>query len=379
MKKSLIILAVIIGFSACKQNNRFHVAGKITDAANQMLYIEHNGLLKTTVIDSVKLGSDGEFSFKAARPKYPDFYCLRLNDRVITFAVDSCEDISIDAKNSDFSTNYTVRGSLESAQIQQLRISLMNIQQKANSLAENMSADERNAKIDEIKKDIEAHKDKAKKLILTTPGSLSAYFAIYQKVNDTYLFSPYVKEDAPFCKAVATFFNAFMPDYERTKNLYSLVIDAIKSERSAMAKEVWNNVLQKVGKGYIDLVLNDKNNQKRKLSELEGKVVLLDFSSYESKESVDYTFALRDLYNKYHTRGFEIYQVSVDRNKLLWQQSVENIPWICVREESESSTNSVTTYNVNSIPTCFLMDKKGNIIVRSPGFNVLDKLIQKNL
>ena len=320
MKKSLIILSVLIGLVACKQNNRFHVTGKIADAANQILYFEHSGLLKTTVVDSIKLGADGEFSFKADRPEFPDFYRLRLDDRVITFAVDSCEDISFDAKNKDFSTDYVVKGSTESAQIQLLRISLMKIQQKANNLSADMSAVEKNARIEDIKKDIEAHKQKAKKLILSAPGSLAAYFAIYQKVNDTYLFSPYVKEDAIYCKAVATSFNTFMPDYERTTNLYSLVMDAIKSERSVIAKQAWNNVLEKVGKGYIDLELNDKSGKKRKLSELEGKVVLLDFSAYESKESIEYTFALRDLYNKYHNRGFEIYQVSVDQNKLLWQK-----------------------------------------------------------
>lgn len=51
MKKSLIILSVLIGLVACKQNNRFHVTGKIADAANQILYFEHSGLLKTTVVD----------------------------------------------------------------------------------------------------------------------------------------------------------------------------------------------------------------------------------------------------------------------------------------------------------------------------------------
>ena len=378
MKKSFILLLILASLFSCKQNNKFHVSGTVKDAAGQMLYIEHTGLLKTIVLDSTKLNEAGEFNFKSERPAYPDFYRLRLSDKVIAFAVDSCEEISFQAKMQNFATDYTVTGSLSSKLIQQLRKSLMNIQQKANELSD-MSADVRAIKIDEIKKDIEIHKSMARKLILDNPRSTAAYFAIYQKVNNAYLFSPYVKEDGPFCKAVATSYNVYMPDYERTKNLYSLVMDAIKTERSAKSKEVWSDVLEKRGKGYIDIELKDKKNVTHKLSEFEGKVVLVDFSAYESKESVDYTFSLRDLYNKYHSRGFEIYQISVDENKQLWEKAVENIPWVCVRDEAGSNSTYVASYNLSSIPTSFLMDRKGNIISRSPAFDELSKLINKNL
>jgi len=379
MRKSLFLLVVLTVLFSCKQNSRFHVSGTVKDAAGQMLYFEHSGLLSTLVLDSVKLNADGEFSFKSPRPAYPDFYRLRLNDKTITFSVDSCEDISFVAKNEGFATDYTVTGSLESAQIQTLRKSLIHIQQKANALNVNMSASEKTAKIEEIKKDIEVHKQMAKKLILENARSTAAYFAIYQKINDAYLFSPYVKEDKTYCAAVATSYNAYMPDYDRTKNLCSLVLDAIHTERSKVAKAQWDEVLDKQGKGYIEIDLKDSRNVAHKLSELEGKVVLLDFSAYETKESVDYTFALRDLYSKYHNRGFQIYQISLDHDKLLWAKAVENIPWTCVRDENGPNTTSALNYNVSSIPTTFLMDRKGNIVGRSFSFKELNEQISRLL
>jgi len=112
---------------------------------------------------------------------------------------------------------------------------------------------------------------------------------------------------------------------------------------------------------------------------LEGKVVLIDFSAYQGEQSVDYTFSLRELYNKYHTRGFEIFQVSLDDNKQLWEQSVTNIPWICVRDEKGPNTTVVTSYNISSLPTTFLMNKQGNIIARSLNYNELVKEIEKIL
>jgi len=379
MKKTLIILLILTGLFSCKQHNKFHVEGKIDNAEGKTLYFEYTGLLKTTIIDSIKLHSNGEYSFKSNRPAYPDFYRLRLEDKIITFAVDSCEDITIDAKLANFATDYTLTGSQPSLQIQKLRQSVMNIQRKANELNSNLSSELQNAKIAEIEKDIEAHKTMAKKLILQNPRSTAAYFALYQKVNNTYLFSPYIKTDKPFCAAVATAYNAYMPDYERTKNIYNLVLDAIKTERNQKEKEAWNEVLAHASAGYIDIALPDKNNVEKKLSQLEGKVVLIDFSAYETKESVDYTFTLRDLYKKYHSRGLEIYQISLDQNKRQWQEAVATIPWICVRDEAGPNTKYIASYNISAIPTNFLMNRKGTIIGRNFSLEELNAEIAKNL
>lgn len=379
MKKTLTILLILTSLFSCKQHDKFHISGKVKDAKEEMLYFEYNGLLKTTVLDSVKLSSDGEFNFKSKRPEYPDFYRLRLNDKVITFAVDSCEAITIEAKSANFATEYQLTGSETSLQIQKLRKSIMHIQQKANELSSGLSPELQNAKIADIEKDIEVHKGMARKLILQNPRSMAAYFALYQKVNDTYLFSPYVKTDKPYCAAVATSFDSFMHDYVRSKNIYSLVLDAIKAEHKQKDKEAWDKVLANSATGYIDIVLPDKNNVERKLSKLEGKVILIDFSAYEDKESVNYTFALRDLYNKYHSRGFEIYQVSLDQNKLNWQQSIQNIPWTCVRDNNGPNTKYVSTYNISTIPTTFLMNRKGIIIGRSFSFDELGKEIEQIL
>lgn len=378
MKKSLVFALIFVALISCKQNNRFHISGIVKDASGEILYFEHTGLMKTTILDSTKLGSNGEFSFKSERPKYPDFYDLKLGNKIITFAVDSCETINFQAKESNFSTDYIVSGSETSLEIQKLRVSVMNIQRKANELTSNLSYEERNSKISEIENDIEMHKKMASKLILENPRSAAAYFAIYQQVNKTYLFSPYIKTDRPYCAAVATSYNAYMPDYDRTKNLYSLVMDAIRTERSAKQKEEWNKVLENQGTGYIDIQLKDKKNVIRKISDLKAKIILIDFSAYETDESVNYTFSLRELYNKYHNRGLEIYQVSLDRNKLLWEQSVENIPWICVRDENGPNTSYVATYNITSIPTTFLINK-GTIVARNLNFESLKSEIEKDL
>ena len=379
MNKYLIAGIALFGLVACNSADQFKIAGTVENAAKETMYLEHIGLLKTDLLDSVVLSKDGEFKFKAPRPEYPDFYRLRIGAKTIDFAVDSCETITVKADAKSFASSYQLEGSQTSDDIQQLRKSVSDIQRKVNNITPEMSAAERNAKIAEITADIEKHKVMARQLILQNPRSAAAYFAIYQKVKNAYIFSPYVKEDKPYCAAVATSYNTFMPEYVRSKNLYGLVMDAIQTERKEKANQEWAEIINNASAGYIDIALNDKNNKQRKLSELEGKVVLIDFSSYEMENSVQYTFELRELYNKYSGRGFEIFQISLDRSKLLWEESVANLPWVCVRDENGPNTTFVSSYNVRAIPTLYLMNREGVIIGRDMNFEELNAKIAKLL
>jgi len=373
---SLVIIILLIG---CQNKNSFTVEGNISSAKGEKLYIEHMGLLKTTSVDSVKLGKNGKFHFTIKRPEYPDFYRLRLNDKLIIFAVDSTEKITIKASKEDLPYNYTLTGSEQSLKIQQLRKSVANIQNKINKFSSNLAPEEQNQLMKEIEKDIENHKREAQKLILENPRSTAAYYALYQKVNDFYLFSPYVKEDRSYCAAVATAYHTFMPNYTRSQNLYATVMDAIKNERKAESQLRLEELFRTNSTGYINIVLPDKNGIRQKLSDLEGKIVLIDFSIYTARENVEHTFTLRELYNKYHERGFEIFQVSLDENRFLWEKYVQNIPWICVRDERGPNTPYVLSYNISTIPASFLMDRQGNIIARDLDFKQLDKQIAKLL
>ena len=379
MRKNILLLSMVVLLISCNQKNKFKVEGVVSNSNEEVIILEQNGLLETTVIDSVKLDSDGSFSFKAPRPEYPDFYRLRIGQKTIDFAVDSCEQIVVKADYKSFSTGYSIEGSQTNTDILKLKSSLSAIQTKVNALSPDLSADERNARLTEIETDIEAHKAMARQLILQNPRSSAAYFAIYQKINNSYLFSPYVKTDKPYCAAVATAYNAFMPDYIRSKNLYALVMDAIKTERKTQNDAAWREIVNNSSTGYIDIALNDRTGVVRKLSELEGKVILIDFSASEMENNVAYTFELRDLHNKFKSRGFEIYQISLDRSKLLWEEASANVPWISVRDENGPASPYVSSYNVQAIPTMFLMNKKGVIVSRVNDFKTLEAEIGKLL
>ena len=67
--------------------------------------------------------------------------------------------------------------------------------------------------------------------------------------------------------------------------------------------------------GIIDINLRDMKGNTRKLSELKGKAVIVDFTVYQSAVSATHNYMLRDLYDKYAAQGLEIYQVSLDADE----------------------------------------------------------------
>lgn len=379
MKKAIYFILLTALITSCIKNDKFTVKGTVEGGSGETIYLEHTGLLKTTLLDSAEINSKGEFEFKFKKPDYPDFYKLSLLGNQIYFAVDSIETIEISTEAGNFSNQYKISGSESNDDIYKLRASVIAIQKKANEIHSGLTYRERSQKIEELKSMVEGHKKLARPIILKNPRSTAAYFAIYQQVNNSYIFTPYNQEDKPYCAAVATAYNTFMPEYERSKNLYSLVMDAIKRERQARSQAYWQEIIQNEGKGFIDISLPDKNNIIKNLTDLQGKVIMLDFSAYESRESVSYTFALRDLYNEYSSKGFEIFQVSLDRNQMLWKNSVESLPWICVRDTKGPNTPYAASYNISNIPTYFLINRAGEIIGRDLDLETLKREIEKAL
>lgn len=375
--RKIIYCFLLISMVACTNNNKFTIEGVIDGGAGDTIYLEHTGLNASVVIDSAEIKSNGEFRFKANRPSYPDFYKLIVNGKQLHFAVDSTETIRISASLESLSTNYEITGSLTNNDIQKLRISVASLQKKADELAKAIEQTERDEIVDLLTRMIEEHKAMARSIILKNPKSAAAYFAIFQKVNDIYIFSPYEKEDRPYCAAVATSYHTFMPEYERSKNLHALVLDAINAERMQRRQQTLLEMLESAQTGFIDIELPDRNGVIHKLSDLKGKVILLDFSAYESRESVQYTFALRELHRKYSSAGLVIYQVSLDRNKTIWNDATATIPWISVRDLNGPATTVAVSYNVTSIPTYFLIDAKGDIVGRDMNLKDLENAISQ--
>lgn len=355
MKKNICLIILTLITLSCSKNLKFTVEGNIEGGDEEMLYLEQIDDSKTTLIDSVELSRSGKYKFKAPKPAYPSFYRLRLNNQSILFAIDSCEKIQINSQKEKFATNYSIDNSPNSENIQKLRNSIFDIQHyRDKSLADNTFD---NQKLGEL---IDKHKELAQKIILGNTQATAAYYAINQTIDGYYIFSPYNKNDLRYWSAVATAFQAFQPNNPRTEKLTTIVLGVLREKQQAKANYDRLENPQKVG--AIEMSLPNRVGEQVKLSSLQGKVVLIDFSAYETATAPQHTLFLRDLYNTYQNDGFEIYQVSLDANKLLWLEQTRQIPWICVRDTQAPNCKYILAYNITEIPAWFLVDRNGDIV-----------------
>jgi glutathione peroxidase-family protein/soluble cytochrome b562 len=371
-KKIIYFLLILFLATGCNKGGKFTVEGNIANGNGKILYFEKTGLVKDSLIDSVKLKSAGSFKFSSKKPVYPDLYRIRMDNQQLILAIDSTETIEIQASANNL-IDAKITGSKESEDIQNLRKSVVDLQKDYTQILNDKNSDRQKILFDSFQTKLDKHKKMAIGIILSNPGSLSSYYSLYQQIEGKYIFSPYEKDDLKYFQAVATSFYTFKPNFDRTKNLYNLVIDAISENRKSRNEAASQKLtLPAKSMGFIEMELQDKNGYPQKLSSMVGNPILIDFIVFADKSSVDHTFALRDIYNKYKSKGLQIYQVSVDENKLFWEQAVSNIPWTSVYDENGAKAS---IYNVQQIPTMFLINKEGNIIGRYKSLNDVEKVI----
>ena len=126
----------------------------------------------------------------------------------------------------------------------------------------------------------------------------------------------------------------------------------------------------------IDIALTDNHGRVRKLTDLKGKVVLLDFQSFAAEGSLKRIMMMREIYNKYHDRGFEIYQVSFDPEEHFWKTKTAALPWVSVWDENGTRSAVLAQYNVQTLPTFFLIDRNNTLQKRDAQIKDLDAEIQ---
>lgn len=384
ISKTLSALAVslmMLGAVSCS-NKKFEVSGNITDAKDSLLYFENMSLNGAVVVDSTKLDADGNFSFAVDAPSAPEFYRLRIAGQIINVAADSTEHVTIKAAYPTMASQYEVSGSNECSKIKELAIGQMALQASINNIVRNTNLND-DVMRDSIRVILAQYKEGVKNnYIFKEPMKAYAYFALFQTIalgyENVLVFNPRSNEDdVKVFAAVATSWDTYYPKAERGLNLHNIAIEGLKNIRIMKAEQQQTVDPSKVEyTGVIDIALPDNKGNIRKLSSLKGKVVMLDFHLFETKESTARIMQLRELYNKYHAQGFEIYQVSIDPDEHFWKTSVAALPWVCVHSDDGLNATELGMYNVRDIPTYFLIDKNNVLQKRDVQIKDIDAEIK---
>ena len=378
--KIAAVVMAVMAVSSC-DNKKFNVTGEIKNAKDSVLYFEHVGLEGIDLVDSVKLGENGSFSFSEAAPDAPEFYRLRIADQIINVAIDSTETVTFRSSWPQMASKYEVEGSENCEKIKDLTLQLMDLRERAIAISQNdqLSIDEAN---DSLLAIITQYKDDVKnKYIFPTPGKSYAYFALFQTLGDMLLFNPRSnKDDIKVYAAVATSWDTYYPHAERGQNLHNIAIEGMKNQRILEAKENQTIDASKVQEaGVLDIELTDNKGQVRHLTDLKGKVVLLDFHVFAMDESPARILTLRELYNKFHAQGFEVFQVSLDSDEHFWKQQTAALPWVNVFDPDGLQSQYVMMYNMQAVPDFFLIDRNNNLVKRASQIKNLETEIKKLL
>mgnify|MGYP003310068555 CR=1 FL=1 len=381
MKKLAIILIFtsLLCAASCTQSPQATIEGHITEATDKILYLDYIGMNRVSVTDSTRLGKDGSFSFHVNQPECFDFYRLRIDKEMVYLSVDSTETITLTAALPTISIAYEVEGSEDNLMLKQLVHKQRELQyavQQAIRSAHTMTTAQ--AAIDTLVQNYK--KEVRMEYIYPNPGKPYAYFAFFQRLGGNLIFNPITSRDDVRCfAAVATNLDLFYPEAERTMNIKSIALKGMKNTRPAQPVDYSALQDKIVETSIIDIALPDVDGAIRRLTDLKGKVVMLDFTAYGYQQSAARVMIQRELYNKYVDQGFEIYQIALDGNEHFWKTAVEKIPWICVRDEEAPYCQAANIYSVSELPTYFLINRAGELVMRDTMVEDLEKELERLL
>jgi peroxiredoxin len=383
MKKpiKIVIVSAMAAMMAACNSGKFHVEGAVTGAADSVLYFEHVGLDGIHEVGNVTLDDNGKFSFSDDAPEAPEFYRLRISDQIINVAIDSTETVTVNAAYPQMATQYEVSGD-NNLKIKELALKQIALQKRAIALEYGRTLTPTELS-DSLLRMIATYKEDVKSnYIFKEPYKSYAYFALFQTLGPWLIFDPKNnRDDSKVFAAVATSWDTFYPGALRGENLHNIAIEGLKNARIYEAKNQPKPIDESkvVEAGVINIQLTDNKGQLRQLTDLKGKVVLLDFHLFGTDDSPKRILSLREYYNRYHAQGFEIFQVSLDADEHFWKQMTAALPWINVHDADGLNSQLLLQYNVPALPEFFLIDRQNNLVKRSGQMEDLDAEIKKLL
>ena len=296
------------------------------------------------------------------------------------FAIDSTETITINSDAKDFHNAYTVEGNRESQQIKEMNELQYALEKQVSEMLKSTSPaivktrNEIYSLIGEFKENI------SKQYIIPAPDKASAYYALSLSLNGEPLFQPKNNRNDSKCfAAVATSLRLKYPNAKRTQHLCKLAEEGMMATRPKKRREIEVKEGDITTTGLFDIKLPGIDGDSISLSSFAGKVVLLDFTMYEDAKISSRNIKLREMYSKYRERGFEIYQISYDTREHFWQQSASNLPWTCVRDGDGAYSSYIKLYNVQTLPTFYLINRENEITLRDTQVENLEEEIDKLL
>jgi len=373
MYKSIVCLSALFFIVSCgndKNKGSFELKGKITGSNGETIYLEKLANPQPVLVDSVVLDHNGEFAFKNYVPTI-GFYRLKTDARnMITLVLDSNDKVNVTADIKDFDHTRKVEGSPESNLFFEYDVIAKGRNLQLDSLDKAFQTIMEVSKLDSLRMDSVSR-------LFEKP-----YNAIMQRFNR--LISEKIQKNTSAYASIIAI-QGLEPD--KFADTYK-ALDAGLTKKYPRDKNVlmFHDVVNKmlattVGQQAPEIVLPSPDGKEIALSSLKGKVVLLDFWASWCGPCRKEMPNVVKAYAKYKSKGFEIYGVSLDKDKDKWLAAIKSdgITWPQVSDLQYWNSSVVKLYSIEGIPYTILLDTAGNILAKNLRGSELDKKLAEVL
>ena len=338
----LAAAAIVAAVSSC--SDKVKISGTVKGLPDSSVVVKEMDGNSVNVLDTVKTDKAGKYSYKLkiaeGQPKF--VYLYNGEDKIASLLLSKGEKVTV---VSDTLGSYTVEGSEESAKLQQVEICYSDFMNKfASTLAAGNQPEASKVYIDYYRSRV--------KYVMDNLKSLTSIPVLYQKINDNFpVFSQ--ATDAILFKTVHDSLMTVYPDSKYVAALGS------ETEKRMDAMSLGLKMQNASEASFPDLELPSYSGAKVKLSAVKAKVVMVYFwTAADATQKLFNNDVLIPVYKEYHDKGFEIYSVSLDTDKLVWASAVkdQNLPWINVCDGLGASSTAASSYNVyRGLPVAFMI------------------------
>ena len=365
---SLFSLPVFVALTTmCGSRNEARIDLTVKGAPDStMVVVSRLALNEMQVLDTVYTIGEGAECRVTVNPGSPEFIYLTYgNDGSVSLLLQDMDRVRVSAGWSDTS-DVSVDGSEESVLMQEVDRGIRAFNYKFDSLFTEMSSADAEGDVDRssaLRRELGLlyvrRKQDALHYVLQHQRSMTVIPVLYQVApNGQWIFSE--ATDALVMEQVYDTLHSIYP----VSPYLAALADEVQSRRNAMNM---GNILSDAEEvDFPEIVLADVNGEERSLTSLKGKVIVLYFWDPSVVEQRIFNVGLKEVYESYGSRGFEIYQVALTPDKTAWAMQVkeQELPWISVCDPSGASSTAAMMYNVSQLPAMFIISRDGEITAR---------------
>lgn len=343
--------AVALALVSCAHTAK--IDGVLEQAPSSEVIVKLLDVNKYEVLDTVAVDASGKFSCKVdVQEGQPEFIYLFHGDRKIaSLLLSEGDNVTVKA---DTMGNYTFAGSEESEKLAQVEKDYAAVVARMDALAkklEKASSDEAPALSKEIYNEYVAYYRSRVRYVMENSKSLTSVPVFYQVLGENLPVFGQMTDAIHFnniCDSLETVF----PD--------SKYVKALRKEAEVRQSQMELNARLGTAEeiGFPDITLPDTKGNKVRLSDVEAKVVLVQFwTATEAAQKMFNMDVLMPLYDEYHAKGLEIYQIALDPDKVTWANVVkeQKLPWISVCDGLGGNSPYTILYNINALPSTFII------------------------